>query len=80
MSLFRKKPRNGSYANSNNGKTKSRPIIVRFVSYKKRTEFLFCKAEIKKSPKFPNTYITEDLTQLRYKLLNMLKPKAMTDL
>ena len=27
---LRKKPRNGSYENSNNGKTKSRPIIVMF--------------------------------------------------
>ena len=38
-----KKLKNGSYANSNNGKTKSRPIIVRFVSYKKRTEFCTAK-------------------------------------
>ena len=71
-----KKPRNGSYANSNNGETKSRPIFVRFVSYKKRTKFLYCKAELRKSTKFPNTYITEDLTQLRYKLLNYVKTKC----
>ena len=28
--VYVKKPRNGSYENSNNGKTKSRPIIVMF--------------------------------------------------
>ena len=71
-----KQPRNDSYANSNYGKTKSRPVIVRFVSCKKRTEFLYCKAELKKSTKFPNTCITEDLTQLRYKLLNYVKTKC----
>ena len=36
---------------------------------------MYCKAELKKSTKFPNTYITEDLTQLRYKILNYVKTR-----
>ena len=38
----------------------------------------FCinKAGLKKSRKFRNTFITEDLTQLRYKLLNYTETKC----
>ena len=78
-----KKPKNGKNAKSNNGKTKSRSIIVRFVSYKKRTEFLKSKKDLKKSKKFPNTYFTKDLKISYSSDTNswiMLKLKAMIDL
>ena len=48
---------------------KPRPVIVRFVSYQKRNEFLFEKSKLKKSMHFSNAFITEDSTPLRSKLL-----------
>ena len=48
---------------------KPRPVIVRFVSYQKRNEFLFEKSKLKKSMHFGNAFIIEDLTPLRSKLL-----------
>ena len=56
-----------------NSWAKPRPIIARFVSFKKRNEFLFTKAEIKNKANFRDAFITEDLTQLRFKLLNYVK-------
>ena len=61
----------GSYS-----KKKPRPIIERLLSFKKRNEFLFSKSKMKASEKFPNIYLTEDLTQLRYKLQNYVKTKC----
>ena len=46
------------------------------LALKKRNEFIFAKAELKKSANFPNVLISEDLTQLRYKLLNYVKNKC----
>ena len=56
-----------------NPRAKPRPIIARFVSFKKRNEFLFAKAELKNSANFRDAFITEDLKQLRHKLLNYVK-------
>ena len=56
-----------------NPRAKPRPIIARFVSFKKRNEFLFAKAELKNKANFRDAFITEDLTQLRYKLLKYVK-------
>ena len=52
---------------------KPRPIIVRFVSYKKMNE-LFCKkSELKKSKDYKNAFVVEDITPLRQQLLNYVK-------
>ena len=55
-------------------------MIVRFVSYQKRNEFLFGKSKLKKSMHFGNAFITEDLTPLRSKLLRYLKKECDDDL
>ena len=55
---------------------KPRPIIARFLSFKKRNDFLFSKSKLKTSERFPDIYLTEDLTQLRYKLLNYVRTKC----
>ena len=68
-----RKPNRRANGKWNNGCAKPRRIIARFVSFKKRNEFMFTKAELKKSENFHNCFITEDLTQLRYKLLNYVK-------
>ena len=52
---------------------KPRPIIARFVSYKKRTQFLKKKATLKENDEFKTAFIVEDLTPLRQKLLNYVK-------
>ena len=52
---------------------KPRPVIVRFVSYKKRNEILFAKSKLKNNQNFANTFISEDLTPLRSKLLQYVK-------
>jgi len=46
-----------------------RPIIVRFVSYKKSNEFLTNKRELKYIERRQHVFVCEDLTPLRYKLL-----------
>ena len=58
---------------------KPRPVIVRFVSYQKRNEFLFEKSKLKKSIHFGNAFITEDLTPLRSKLLRYVKKECDND-
>ena len=40
-----------------------------------KNKLLFPTTQLKISKKFPNIYIVEDLTQLRYKLLNYVKTK-----
>ena len=52
---------------------KPRPIIVRFTSYKKRNEIIHAKRNLKKSEAYKNSFISEDLTPLRAKLLNYCK-------
>ena len=55
----------------------SRPIIVRFVSRRKRTEVLQRKKALKTSHR--NVYINDDLTPLRSKLLKYVKDLPSTD-
>ena len=66
---------------------KTRPIIVRLVSFKKRLELLKLKKKLKtittdvknEDPsitKFKNAFITEDLTSLRAKLLRYVKEEC----
>ena len=43
---------------------KPRPIIVRFVSYKKRNELFYKKSELKKSADYKNVFVVEDITPL----------------
>ena len=54
---------------------KPRPVIVQFVSYQKRNEFLCEKSKLKKSMHFGNAFIAEDFTPLRSKLLRYVKKK-----
>ena len=54
---------------NSNSVPKPRPIIVRFISYKKRNEFMYAKSKLKNSLIYKNAYLTEDLTSLRAKLL-----------
>ena len=62
---IQRRHRLGGKPNRKTTSAKPRPIIAKFVSYKKRNEFIFAKAELKKSSKFLKAFITEDLTQLR---------------
>ena len=52
---------------------KPRQIIVRFLSYKKRNEFLKAKSHLKNNDRYPDAFITEDITPLRSKLLYYIK-------
>ena len=54
-------------------RNKPRPIIARFLSYKKRCEFLYAKSKLKEADTLNNILITEDLTPLRIKLFHYLK-------
>ena len=51
-------------------RNKPRPVIVRFVNYKRRNEFIFQKSKLKDNKVFPKAFITENLASLRAKLLN----------
>ena len=52
---------------------KPRQVIVRFLSYKKRNEFLKAKSRLRDSKYFSNAFITEDITLVRSKLLHYVK-------
>ena len=56
-----------------------RPIIARFISYKKRNQFLYSKSKPKETGEFNNAYIAEDLTTLRSKLFNYMKNECDTE-
>ena len=47
--------------------------MVRFLSYKKRNEFLKAKSRLRDSKHFPDAFITEDINPLRSKLLHYVK-------
>jgi len=55
-----------------------RPIIARFVSYKKRNEFLTNKRDLKNTEGRQHVFVCEDLTPLRYKLLKYMQ-KSCSD-
>ena len=55
-----------------------RPIIARFVSYKKRNEFFTNKRELKNIEGRQYVFVREDLTPLWYKLLKY-KQKSCSD-
>ena len=55
------------------GAAKPCPIIVRFISNKKRQEFMFAKAKLRDIKGYARVFIAEDLTQLRAKLLQFVK-------
>ena len=44
------------------GAAKTHPIIVRFMSYKKRQEFMFAKAKLRDMKGYAGVFIAEDLT------------------
>ena len=64
---------------NSNSVAKPRPIIVRFISYKKRYEFMYAKSKLKNSLIYKNAYLTEDLTSLRAKLLKYVKDICKND-
>ena len=55
---------------------KPRPIIVKFMCYKKRSQFFSSKKKLKDSARFSNAYAAEDLTLLRAKLLRYVKNES----
>ena len=55
---------------------KPRPIISRFMSYKKRNEFMYSKSNLKGTTKFKETFVLEDLTPPRAKLFNYVKKEC----
>ena len=59
--------------------SKPRPVIVRFISYKMRNEFLYSKSTLKNSEEFSQAFITEDLTPLRLQLFNYVKRELKDD-
>ena len=56
--------------------TKAKPIIARFVSYKKRNEFLFNRSTPKDRKSFKDAFVVEDLTSLKKKLLYYVKKEC----
>ena len=55
---------------------KPRPIIVKLMCYKKRSQFVSSKKKLKDSARFSNVYVAEDLTSLRAKLLRYVKDEC----
>ena len=56
-----------------NPNSRSRPIIIRFVSFKKRNEFFFAKSKLRNLKQYENAFISEDLAILKLRLLNYVK-------
>ena len=42
---------------------KSRPVIARFVSFKKRNEILFAQSKLKNSAEFQNVFISKFISR-----------------
>ena len=55
---------------------KPRPVIARFVFYKKKSEFLYAKKKLKEDAIYKSAFITEGLTPLRAKLLRYVKEEC----
>ena len=53
---------------------KPRPIIVKFMCYKKRSQFISSKKKLKDSAKFSN--VAEEMTSLQAKLLRYVKDEC----
>ena len=56
-----------------NPNSRPRPIIIRFVSFKKRNEFFFAKSKLRRLKQYENAFISEDLIILKSCLLNYVK-------
>ena len=56
-----------------------RPITARFVSYKKRNEFLINKRKLRNIEGRQHVFVCEDLTHLRYKQLKYMQ-KSCSDM
>ena len=54
----------------------TRQVIVRFLSNKKRNEFIKAKSRLRDSKQFFDALITEDITPLRSKLLHYVKKEC----
>ena len=68
----------GKVKESEDGLTKPKPrkIICRFKSYQLRQKIMFSKRNLKKHPVYKNSFITENLTPFRSKLLWYVKKKC----
>ena len=56
-----------------NPDSRPRPIIIRFLSIKKRNKFFFAKSKLRNLKQYENTFFSEDLTILKSGLLNYVK-------
>ncbi|KAK7909612.1 hypothetical protein WMY93_014296 [Mugilogobius chulae] len=55
---------------------KTRPVIIRFVSRRKKTDLMKNKSVLRSNDAYKNIFICDDLTRLRYKLLKIAKEKC----
>ncbi|KAK7879125.1 hypothetical protein WMY93_034095 [Mugilogobius chulae] len=55
---------------------KTRPVIVRFVSRRKKAELMRNKAVLRSNSSSKNIFISDDLTSMRYKLFQYAKEKC----
>ena len=55
---------------------KPRTTTARFVSYRKRNQFMYANSKLSDSSKFKEAFITEDLTPLRSTLLRYVKTEC----
>ena len=62
-----------------NPNSRPRPIIIRFVSFKKRNEFFFAKSKLRNLKQYENAFISEDLTIFKSPLLNYVKNECDDD-
>lgn len=58
--------------------TKPRQVICKFISRKTKWDLLSHKKKLKESDDFKRVYITEDLTRLRLRMLEMLRENPKT--
>ena len=55
---------------------RSRQILVRFVHREPRFNLLKNRADLRKTEHYKNIYIAEDLTQLKFKLVNYVRKQS----
>ena len=63
----------GQSDNDQNNTSSQRPVIVRFISRQKKQEVMMSKKNLKTKAGYNKTYIHEDITRLRAKMLHFVK-------
>ncbi|KAK7457979.1 hypothetical protein BaRGS_00039151, partial [Batillaria attramentaria] len=58
---------------------RGRPILAKFVSRKKKKEVMRKKKALREKDRYKNVYLNDDLTQLRARLLKMVKEASHID-